>query len=34
MSNPKNSTKTESSLSVMDAIQHRRSVRDYTSQDN
>ena len=32
MSNPNNSTKTESSLSVMDAIQHRRSVRDFTSQ--
>ena len=31
MSNPNNSTKTESSLSVMDAIQHRRSVRDYAS---
>jgi nitroreductase len=32
MSNPKKSTKTETSLSVMNAIQHRRSVRDYTSQ--
>jgi len=32
MSNPNNSTKTEFSLNVMDAIQHRRSVRDYTSQ--
>ena len=32
MSNPKKSTKTETTLSVMNAIQHRRSVRDYTSQ--
>ena len=31
MSNPKNSTKCEASMSVMDAIQHRRSVRDYAS---
>ena len=31
MSNPNNSTKNESSLIVMDAIQHRRSVRDYAS---
>ena len=31
MSNPNNSTKTECSFSVMDAIQHRRSVRDYAS---
>ena len=31
MSNPKKSTKTETTLSVMNAIQHRRSVRDYTS---
>jgi len=31
MSNPKNSTKFEASMSVMDAIQHRRSVRDYAS---
>jgi nitroreductase len=31
MSNPKNSTKSEASMSVMDAIQHRRSVRDYAS---
>ena len=32
MSNPKKPTKTETSLSVMNAIQHRRSVRDFTSQ--
>jgi nitroreductase len=32
MSNPKKSPKNETSLSVMSAIQHRRSVRDYTSQ--
>jgi nitroreductase len=32
MSHPKKATKTESSMSVMHAIQHRRSVRDYTSQ--
>jgi hypothetical protein len=31
MSDPTNSTKTKSSMSVMNAIQHRRSVRDYTS---
>jgi nitroreductase len=32
MKNPKTSTNTQSPLSVMNAIQHRRSVRDYTSQ--
>jgi nitroreductase len=32
MSSPKNSTETKSSMSVMNAIQRRRSVRDYTSQ--
>ena len=32
MSNPKDFTKTKLSMSVMNAIQHRRSVRDYTSQ--
>jgi nitroreductase len=31
MSNPKKSPKNETSLSVMSAIQHRRSVRDYAS---
>ncbi len=31
MSNPKDVTKTKSSMSAMNAIQHRRSVRDYTS---
>jgi nitroreductase len=31
MSNPNTSTKSEASMSVMDAIQHRRSVRDYMS---
>jgi hypothetical protein len=32
MSNPKNSTKAKSSMSVMNAIQHCCSVRDHTSQ--
>jgi len=32
MSNPKKSTKTKASMSVMDGIHHRRSVRNYTSQ--
>jgi len=32
MSNPKDFTKKKLSMSVMNAIQHRRSVRDYTSQ--
>ena len=32
MSNPKKSNKTKASMSVMDRIHHRRSVRNYTSQ--
>jgi len=32
MSNPKKFNKTKASMSVMDGIHHRRSVRNYTSQ--